>query len=141
LSFRRNGGLIVARPGKRERVLVRGLGLPDVFDDPWFAKSYSWSPDGSRVAIARNGAIDVVAATGGEPQRITRPGKRAFAYAPVWSPDGKLIAYVRGRRILVVPARGGRSRLFTSFRLDSRCNPSDGCEDWVASLDWQARRR
>jgi hypothetical protein len=141
LAFRRDGVLVVGRPGERGRVVARGMGQSEG-DEAAFARAYSWSPEGRRLVLARSGGIYVLSASGGKPRRVVRARRGdAYTYAPAWSPDGRVIAYVSGRRILVVPARGGPSRVFTSFRRDPDCNAADDCYDWVASLDWQALRR
>jgi Tol biopolymer transport system component len=135
LAYERADGLYVARPGssaERRLVPFRQRPLDFIYDDIE-ARRYSWSPEGKRIAFVRVGRIHVARAAGGEARPITSRG----ACCPQWSPDGRLVALVRGHRILVVPARGGRSRLFTRV-------PASGCPDcdeWVAGLDWQARRR
>ncbi|MCQ6265893.1 S9 family peptidase [Fictibacillus sp. WQ 8-8] len=65
--------------------------------------SPAWSPDGQYIAVAGNRTPDrlalalvndiwVIAATGGEPHRLTR--SQGPANHPTWSPDGQVIAYV-----------------------------------------------
>lgn len=51
----------------------------------------AWSPDGSRLAFLRDGQVHVLAADGGEPERVT--DLPLGAGAPVWSPDGERIAF------------------------------------------------
>src|SRR5918993_5647163 len=50
-------------------------------------------PDANVRAARPTGHLWTVAATGGEPRRLTGPDERADA--PVWSPDGKQLAYVQ----------------------------------------------
>ena len=50
-----------------------------------------WSPDGSRLAFLRDGQVHVLAAGGGEPERVT--DLPLGAGAPVWSPDGARLAF------------------------------------------------
>ena len=55
-------------------------------------RSVQWSPDGTRIAYFRNGAILVVPARGGKPRvagRVTDGADTQFS----WSPDGTRIAY------------------------------------------------
>jgi Tol biopolymer transport system component len=58
----------------------------------------SWSPDGARLAFTSNRTGDfevfVGAATGGEPQNLSRnPGTDDGWAGPAWSPDGSVILY------------------------------------------------
>ena len=80
--------------------------------------SPSWSPDGSRLAFAREGSIFVV--------RVRHGGSDRFArgVAPTWAPDGRSVAYVgAGHRVYVKRVSGGSPRLLGSVR--------------ARSLDWQ----
>jgi Tol biopolymer transport system component len=72
----------------------------------------AWSPDGRTIAFSRNrvngtttASLYAVAATGGEPIRLT--SAVSFDDSPSWSPDGKTIAFSRGPAIAFVdrPAR------------------------------------
>ena len=78
--------------------------------------SFSWSPDGKRIAFCREGerwAVYVINVDGSGLKRLA-PG----CY-PVWSPDGRRIAYVNGGTdsystpIWVVHANGGPVRRAT----------------------------
>ena len=51
----------------------------------------AWSPDGSRLAFLREGQVHVLAADGGEPEKVT--DLPLGAGAPVWSPNGERIAF------------------------------------------------
>jgi Tol biopolymer transport system component len=96
--------------GGGPRALLQPRGSFDAVD------TFSWSPDGSRIAATRFDnntsqlwVLDVAAPTRG--RAITsEPGG---AFDPSWSPDGSQIAYVarEGRRtvIKVIDAQGGPS--------------------------------
>jgi hypothetical protein len=74
--------------------LTWGLrGKYDLYEDIY---SFSWSPDGERIAIAIDGDIYVVNADGSGLYAITNDGWDPYEYDPVWSPDGNEIAYVSG---------------------------------------------
>lgn len=67
--------------------------------------SPSWSPDGSELAIVRQGRVTVI----GVRHRLAR--RLAAGTAPSWSPDGSSIAFIAARdRVSIVPAAGGRAR-------------------------------
>ena len=51
----------------------------------------AWSPDGTRLAFLRDGQVHVLAADGGEPEKVT--DLPLGAGAPVWSPDGDRLAF------------------------------------------------
>ncbi|GAB2458598.1 serine hydrolase [Nocardioides hungaricus] len=51
----------------------------------------AWSPDGTRLAFLRDGQVHVLAADGGEPERVT--DLALGAGAPVWCPDGARLAF------------------------------------------------
>jgi dipeptidyl aminopeptidase/acylaminoacyl peptidase len=70
------------------------------------------SPDGTTFAIARNGQIALMPATGGWPELITSTvgGKTGIS----WSPDGKRIAFTSQGGIWTISANGGSPRRLTS---------------------------
>ncbi len=55
-----------------------------------------WSPDGSRLAYVRDGAIWIIGADGSRPTVVT--DHPAGSSAPRWSPDGRRIAFLSRRR-------------------------------------------
>lgn len=58
--------------------------------------SYSWAPDGKRLALAgdKYGSFDIwIAGLDGAAQRLTSDGR--YEVFPVWTPDGKSVVYVR----------------------------------------------
>ena len=119
-----------------------------------WARTGSWSPDGSEVGFLMDGpeGIDIwrVPAAGGDPVRVTRGGVGLSGLS--WSPDGRLIAFVGGEggrnSVSVVPARGGDVREVAStagyhgsvsWSPDSRrlifgANPGESWDIWVAPL-------
>jgi dipeptidyl aminopeptidase/acylaminoacyl peptidase len=81
-------------------------------------------PDANVRAARPTGHLWTVAATGGEPRRLTAPDERGDA--PMWSPDGKQLAYVQtrdgGARIAVWDRAGGRARLVGPSLGDDRAS-------------------
>jgi hypothetical protein len=60
--------------------------------------TFSWSPDGARIAYASGdplwgGDLYALAADGGQATRLTSDGRNEH---PSWSPDGSRIAYIHG---------------------------------------------
>lgn len=103
--------------------------------------SPQWSPDGKSIAYSssksgaqesiftdisndRDSDIFVIAATGGEPRKLTtNPAPDAN---PQWSPDGKWIAYVASNDswaaktdVMLISARGGSPKNLTSGFIES----------------------
>ncbi len=73
-------------------------------------KSPTWSPDGSRLAFAAEGAIWTMRADGSDRRLVIRD-----ALAPSWSPNGRWIAYSRDASIEIVRPDGtGRRRVAQS---------------------------
>lgn len=66
---------------------------------------FSWSPDGSRIAVERDGVLVVATANGSGERVLAAAG--AGVLAPFWSPDGARIAFGRsGGGLYVVSADG-----------------------------------
>jgi TolB protein len=74
----------------------------------------AWSPDGSRLALARDGDIIVVTTGGRGVRLLTGAGGNA---RPSWSPDGRWIVFDSDRGgqedIYVVASRGGPVKRLT----------------------------
>ncbi|MDO8187960.1 hypothetical protein Q5424_11530 [Conexibacter sp. JD483] len=103
----------------------------------------AWSPGGTAVAFARNGAIWRMGVgargAGTSALRLTSGGGASW---PVWSPDGTAIAYERASgnfsSIYTVPARGGRPRLAISGLAFART--TGGSALGPGRIGWQALR-
>jgi dipeptidyl aminopeptidase/acylaminoacyl peptidase len=135
LAYRRDGPLadetqlFIRRPGAAERLLVAGV-AQNTYDETFVLlrpDTYSWSPDGRRVAFLRDGGLWAATVPEGRERLLVPPGQAGDL--PQWSPDGRLIAFVRGHRVMTVPAGGGRQRLFARF-------PGSGV---AVDIDWQRR--
>ena len=93
------GTLVVGGEGGRPRRIDSGRDIVA-----------AWSPDGARLAVARQHEIVVVDPTGKQLRRL--PGCACVRVAPgflprlSWSPDGTLLAYSGGHGIDLVPSRG-----------------------------------
>jgi Tol biopolymer transport system component len=68
---------------------------------PW--GMYSWSPDGSKLAVASGSTLRIVAVDG---SGVTEIAAGAGATLPAWSPDGTRIAFGRSGGTWVVRADG-----------------------------------
>lgn len=98
-------------------VATRDGGVRRLTNRPFEDESPTWSPDGSRVAFARDTAPDdsayqhdvyVMETSGTAPRALT--GGPADDYAPVWSADGTRIAFFRESDVYVVNADGSALR-------------------------------
>ena len=85
------GVYAVAPDGTGVRKVASGFGI------------FSWSPDGSKLAVADGRTLRIAAADG---SRQTEIAAGVGANAPVWSPDGSWIAFGRSGSEWVVPADG-----------------------------------
>ncbi len=80
----------------------------------------AWSPDGTRIAFARNTDIFIMNADGSNAVQLTNDHLTDFA--PTWSPDGSKIAFGSlyrqpGTGIYVMNCDGGDLRLVAQFPL------------------------
>jgi TolB protein len=75
----------------------------------------AWSPDGTRIALSRDGDIVVVTTDGAELRELTGAGLNS---RPSWSPDGRKLVFDASRGggldIYVVSSRGGPVKRLTS---------------------------
>ena len=86
-----HGRLVHARGGRVAN--ANGTGEICLTDTPEDESEPAWSPDGGRIAFARNNDLWVIDAD--EPDQsclAATPGSSEVA--PAWSPDGSLIAYL-----------------------------------------------
>lgn len=88
-------------------------------------KVFSWSPDGTKIAVSHEGNIWMVSPEGGEPVQVTvrkHPGEYRDDLS--WSPDGKMIKYrvyrSENEQILrVIPASGSEDTIILNIPLVS----------------------
>lgn len=81
---------------------------------PWsVASSFTWSPDGSRLACVADGSVCLVESSDGGLRRLTPPEHGSSAPRPeacVFAPDGSRVAYMRR----VPDERGGHDQVFVA---------------------------
>jgi Tol biopolymer transport system component len=83
--------------------------------DLGLASSFAWSPDGKRLAIARQDKI-VVGSWPGENEHTLTSGSE-----PTFSRDGKMIGFVRAGQAFLIPADGGaEQKLANSSMIETR---------------------
>ncbi|MDX2443478.1 MAG: tetratricopeptide repeat protein, partial [Bacteroidales bacterium] len=89
--------------------------------------SFSWSPDGTQIALIHNGDIWIVPVVEGNPIQITNTPESELWVN--WSPDGKMIGYIiengNSRSIYFVPKTGGAPRLIAENVTTGRWFPDN----------------
>jgi hypothetical protein len=132
----RNGKIAfvaLTNPGQPENydilaVNPDGTGIEQLTDDPAPEYDPAWSPDGTKIAFAREHVDDsgdqgsmgiyVMNAAGSDVKRITT-GEGVHDRSPTWSPDGSMIAFSSNRKgfsdIWVVNADGTGLRQLTDL--------------------------
>ena len=74
-----------------------------------------WSPDGTRIAFARDGDVWTMNADGTDPRNLTNT-PNVWESGPAWSPDGKRVLFARQdsgggcQGLATVPANGGKAK-------------------------------
>lgn len=132
----RNGKIAfvaLTNPGQPENYDVfsvnpDGTGIEQLTDDPAPEYGPAWSPDGTKIAFARerrddsggevSTSIYVMNADGSDVQRVTA-GEGVHDGSPSWSPDGSMIAFSSNRKgfsdIWLVNADGTGLRQLTDL--------------------------
>jgi Tol biopolymer transport system component len=115
---------------------------------------YSWSPDGSKIAVYKEG-IWIASAEGGNPVQITKAQTRPHRVQQSWSPDGRMISYLSDSSgkidLYVIPASGGEAtkilvgihRLWYAWSPDSKeiaAISEEGQQLLAVSIDGGTRR-
>jgi Tol biopolymer transport system component len=116
------------RGGNLSLFLVRANGtherrLPGCGKPKWsscsirtFEGRLSWSPDSSRLVVARDGSLFVVKVDRSSARRVTRCGGASCAdYDPSWAPRGARIVFVRQGSIYSVRTDGSKLAKLTNL--------------------------
>jgi Tol biopolymer transport system component len=91
------------------------------------------SPDGSTLAVRKNGALmSMEVATGA----LVRIGARGEANEPRWSPDGSHIAFRDYMTYWIVNADGSNERLLADANTQGDVFPGHGTLDWSPDGGW-----
>ena len=81
-----------------------------------YNRTFSWAPDGTRIAVCHEGDIWMASADGSEPVQVTVSKHLEHRMRPRWSPDGKMICYIgyhTDKEIIfrVIPASGNEDTI------------------------------
>ena len=122
--------------------------------EPYQGGSMAWNPDGTRISIASQDSIELVATDGTQAKTVIPGG-----YAAAWSPDGRWLAFVtRGNQLHIETATGTADRALTgstalvedlawapdgsriAYEIDRGNDPAQGRDVWVIDLASGAAR-
>lgn len=108
---------------------ARTTGPARLIFDGWSGGAYnvnfSWSPEGTKVALIQDGDIWIIPLEGGNPLQITNTpeGERWVS----WSPDGKMISYIIPSKqigiLYTLPASGGIPKIVFNVNNASTWSP------------------
>ena len=91
------------------------------------------SPDGSSLAVRRNGLLTRMDVASGA---LTRLGARGEANEPRWSPDGRRIAFRDQSAYWIIDADGTNERVLTDTNTVGDYFPGHGALDWSPVGEW-----
>jgi TolB protein len=94
-------------------------------------ESVGWSPDGSRLAFSKGGAVWVVGVDGSDPHMVVPDG-----WGPIWSSDGTRIVFLSDHRVASVASDGSDPRVLVhdgSTMYDDLAYAPDGTRILVAA--------
>jgi WD40-like Beta Propeller Repeat len=94
-SRKRAGDLalyVIGLDGRGERRIAECGGIDGACGTRWGSR-LSWSPDGSQIAVSRDGNISIIDVTSGRVRRLTRCGRGCLDVDPAWSPDQTAIEF------------------------------------------------
>jgi dipeptidyl-peptidase-4 len=130
-----------ANPGAQPRLLVpagkiiqalRGSTQPpppkindDDDSNPWFLRSFAWSPESKSIYLYGNTAIARLDLNTGAAQLLLS-GKDPLTDAAL-SPDGHFISFIRNHSLWLLPTTGGEPR---AFALSPASGILEGEPDW-----------
>ena len=120
---------VVQRSDEKEDLYVAPVSLKDgrttgpavIVFNAWdkihsYSRAFSWSPDGTKIAVSHEGDIWMVSAEGGEPVQVTVSKHLQHRMRLRWSPDGKMICYMgyhseKEQIFRVIPASGNEDTI------------------------------
>jgi Tol biopolymer transport system component len=120
---------VVERSDKKEDLYVVPISLKDGRTDGpavkvlngWdkrysYDRTFSWSPDGTKIAVSHEGDIWMASAAGGEPVQATVTKHLERSMRPRWSPDGEMICYIgyhtdKEQIFRVIPTSGSEDKV------------------------------